>query len=119
MPRIISIHEYVLRDEVDAAAFEAALREARERGLFQLPGLERFHFLRGIRGDRRGRYAAVWVYESRDAWEALWGPVDAPATKADYPETWKVWEDEVLAPFLAGDPDRITFTSYQELTDGR
>lgn len=115
MPRIISIHEYVLRPGADEGAFEDAFRAARERGLFQLPGLEECLLLRGIRGSRRGRYAAVWVYESREAWEALWGPVDRPTTKADYPESWKVWEDEVLAPFLVEDPDRITFTSYEEV----
>jgi len=26
-----------------------------------------------------------------------------------------VWEDEILAPFLARPPDTIRFTSYEEL----
>jgi hypothetical protein len=37
-----------------------------------------------------------------------------PINKADYPENWKVWENEVLTPFLDQDPDKIKFTSYQE-----
>jgi len=26
-----------------------------------------------------------------------------------------VWENEILAPFLTGDPDTIRFTSYEDL----
>ena len=115
MPEVISVHEYVLKPEADPAAFEAAIQAARERGLLRLPGLVDYHFLRGIRGTRRDQYTAIWIYESRAAWEALWGPVDAPRSKEDYPESWKIWEDEVLAPFLDQDPDKISYTSYEVL----
>ena len=30
------------------------------------------------------------------------------------PDNWKVWEREILAPFLAEDPDAIRFTTYEE-----
>jgi len=30
-------------------------------------------------------------------------------------KAWTVWENEILAPFLAGHPDTIRFTSYEEL----
>ncbi len=113
--KIISIHEYVLKPSVNPYRFEGALRKARESGLLDLPGLERFYFLKGIRGHRCGGYTAVWVYASKPAWEALWGPEGSPKTKEDYPENWKIWEDQVIAPFLAQDPDKITFTSYQEI----
>jgi heme-degrading monooxygenase HmoA len=113
MPAIISVHEYALKREVDAEAFEDAVHKAQERGLFQLPGLLRYHFLRGIKGDRCDRYAAVWVYESREAWESLWGPAEEPHPKDEYPEKWKVWEDEFLTRFLSEDPDTITYTSYE------
>ena len=113
MGRVISVHEYVLRDGVTRAQFERAVREAEERNLFDLPGLETYHFVEGIRGVREGRYAAIWIYESKAAWEALWGSEGDPIDKAAYPERWRVWEDEVLAPLLVDDPDRIDFTSYE------
>ncbi len=82
--------------------------------MLRLPGLVRHHFVKGIRGSRRGGYAAIWVYESKEAWEKLWGPVGQPREKQDYPESWKVWEDEVLAPFLSEEPDEIEYTAYEE-----
>jgi hypothetical protein len=114
MARITSIHEYHLKPGAEAEQFERAIREARRRRLLKLPGLVEHHFLRRIRGTRGGEYAAVWVYESQAAWEKLWGPVDCLRPKHDYPENWKIWEDEVLAPFLDRDPDRIRFTAYEE-----
>ena len=70
---IISIHNYELAPGVTADDFEAAITEAESRGLFSLPGLESYEFLRGIKGDRIDEYTAIWRYESRAAWEALWG----------------------------------------------
>jgi hypothetical protein len=113
--RIISIHEYELKAGVDARRFEAALRDAEARGLFRLPGLVAHHLVKGAKGARRGAYAAVWIYESREAWERLWGTPERPRRPEDYPATWKAWEGEVLAPFLAQDPDAIRFTSYEEV----
>ena len=115
MARIISIHEYELRPDVDTARFERSLRDADARGLLRLPGLLEHHFVKGARGVRRGAYAAVWVYESREAWEHLWGRAEHPRRPEEYPKTWKTWEQEVLAPFLTGDPDAIRFTAYEEL----
>ncbi|KPK82449.1 MAG: hypothetical protein AMS25_02405 [Gemmatimonas sp. SM23_52] len=115
MAKIVSIHEYHLKPGVETEQFEQALREASQRGLFELPGLVKHRFLKGIRGSRRGEYAALWVYESRAAWERLWGPVYRPRPKHDYPDNWRIWEDEVLAAFLDRDPDRIRFTAYEEL----
>jgi len=73
MARVISIHEYDLKPGVDLAAFERAIRDAERRGLFGLAGLVEHHFLRGIKGARRDAYSAVWVFESREVWEKLWG----------------------------------------------
>lgn len=115
MPRVISVHQYELKDEVEPARFEEALREVRGAGLVDLPGLETFYFGRGIRGARTDRYAAIWIYESRQAWKNLWGTPESPVSAEDYPDSWKRWEQEVLDPFLAGDPDRITYTSYETL----
>jgi hypothetical protein len=43
------------------------------------------------------------------------GPVEAPRPPAQYPESWRLWENSVLAPFLSQDPDTIRFTSYEEV----
>jgi hypothetical protein len=114
MTRIISIHEYALKPGIDAAAFERALRAAEGRGLFDLPGLLDYRFVRGIKGRRRNGYATIWVYESREAWGRLWGSPDQPRQPADYPARWQAWENEILAPLLAEAPDAIAFTAYEE-----
>lgn len=115
MPRVISIHEYELKPNVSEESFEQAVLRAAKSGLLRLPGLVDFFLVKGVRGVRRGRYAAVWVYESKEAWERLWGAEDQPIGPPNYPENWRVWEHEVLAPFLDRDPDRITYTAYEEL----
>ena len=115
LPKVVSVHEYELKSGVSDAAFERALGAAEQRGLFDLPGLIGHHFLKGLKGARQGAYAAIWIFESRDAWERLWGTVEEPRPRADYPSSWKIWETEVLAPLLAQDPDTIRFTSYREL----
>jgi hypothetical protein len=114
MTRIISIHEYALKPGIDAAGFERAVRSAEARKLFDLPGLVEYRFVRGIKGRRRNGHAAIWVYESREAWERLWGSPDQPRGPADYPAAWQVWENEILAPLLAEAPDAIAFTAYEE-----
>jgi hypothetical protein len=113
--KVISVHEYELRAGVADADFERALRDAEQRRLFDLPGLVGHHFVKGLKGARRGGYAAIWIYESRQAWEQLWGTPHAPRPAADYPEKWKIWENVILAPLLAQDPDTIRFTSYLEV----
>jgi hypothetical protein len=118
MSKVMSVHEYVLLPGIDERRFEQSIRQARERGLLRLPGLLEHHFLKGIKGSRNGCYAAIWIYESREAWERLWGTPDHPRRRQDYPENWKIWEEEVLAPFLSLDPDRIVFTAYEELPYG-
>jgi hypothetical protein len=115
MARVISIHEYELKPGVAAGDFERAVRDAERQRLFDLPGLREHHFLRGMKGARRGCYTAVWIYDSRAAWEALWGPSDAPRPPAEYPQSWKIWENTILAPLLAQNPDTTRFTSYEEL----
>ena len=115
MPKVISVHEYVLKQHIDENEFEQAIQHAKTRGLFDLPGMKEYYFLKGIRGTRKNRYTAIWVYESEKAWAAIWGPVGKPVSKDEYPETWKIWEDEILAPLLTEDPDKISFTSYRVL----
>lgn len=113
--RIISVHEYVLAPGVSEADFLASVRTAEERRLLDLPGLLGHHFVKGLKGARKNELAGIWVYESRAAWEQLWGPPDAPKPKEEYPEAWRQFEDEVLAPLLVGEPDAIDYTTYEEL----
>ena len=115
MAKIISIHEYVLKPGADSRQFEKAIQEAEERGLFELPGLAEYHFVKGIKGLRSGSYTAIWIYENREAWERIWGTVEHPVRKEDYPENWKIWEEEILMPFIDREPDKIKFTAYEEL----
>ena len=115
MGRVISVHEYTLKPGVDESSFERAIQQAEAKGLLQLPGLVEHHFVKGIRGVRRGHYAAVWIYSSLDAWEALWGAIDEPISAEQYPENWQEWEDQVLNRYLDGEPDRIIFTAYEEI----
>jgi heme-degrading monooxygenase HmoA len=116
MGRIISIHEYELKPGIAPEQFERLLGDAEARGLLQLPGLIAHHFVKGAKGARRGAYAAVWIYESREAWERLWGTAEQPRPPEEYPDAWKIWERECLAPFLADHPDAVRFTAYEELT---
>jgi len=113
MKKIISIHEYELKSGVTGKEFEGAFKTAEQEGLFNLPGLVNFYFLKGIKGKRRGHYAAVWVYRDRQAWEQLWGPVEKPVGKENYPVNWQRWENDILVNFIEGDPDKIFYTSYE------
>lgn len=115
MPRVISVHEYILKPDADEKHFEQSVQRARDDEVLHLPGLVDYYLVKGIKGPRRGCYATIWVYESREAWERLWGHPDSPRPRQDYPDNWKTWEEQVLAPFLAQDPDTIRFTSYQEI----
>jgi hypothetical protein len=114
MNRVISIHEYRLRNNVSGEQFEATVEKARKLDLFNLPGLIDYHFLKRIRGSRNVKFTAVWIYQNREAWEKLWGEADSPIEKNSYPENWKRWENEFLAPLLTQDPDRIDYIAYVE-----
>jgi hypothetical protein len=115
MGRMISIHEYELKVEVAPEVFEHTFKRAAQEGLFELPGLVDHVLLKGIKGSRRNQYTALWMYEDRVAWERLWGPPEDPHGPDSYPERWQTWEREFLKPLLSTDPDRITFTAYEEI----
>jgi hypothetical protein len=59
VPKVISIHEYALKPNVTERQFEQALKEAQARGLLRLPGLTAYHFIKGVKGIRRGEYSAI------------------------------------------------------------
>lgn len=112
---IISVHEYTLKPDTDQEKFEETITDAKSRGLFDLSGMKEYHFLKGIRGTRKNKYTAIWIYENEEAWFGIWGPEGNAVSKVSYPNSWKIWEDEILAPYLAEDPDTINFTSYRKL----
>lgn len=115
---ITSIHHYELAESAQPSDFRDAVEAAVRRELFaSIPGLTDYRFVRGIKGDRTGKFAAVWTYESREAWTDVWGPVDEPVPKAEYPDEWLVWEDELLEPILADDPDDVEYTSYEVVAE--
>lgn len=111
---VVSVHHYELAESTTESEFHETVAEAISRGLFdEIPGLVDYRIGRGIKGDRTGKFAAVWIYENHEAWADLWGPVDDPVPKAEYPDDWLTWEDELLDPLLAEDPDKIEYTSYE------
>ena len=118
MARIVSIHEYELKPGIDAGTFERAIRAAEARGLLDLPGLVSHHFVKGIKGVRMGKYAAIWIYESRDAWQRIWGSQERPSGFHEYPKNWQISEKEILTSFLTRLPDKVGFTAYEELEGG-
>ena len=117
MPDVISVHKYKLKEDVPLEAFLQVIAQAEDKNLFQIPGLMGYHFLMGIKGERIGCPAAIWVYESRETWESLWGTVERPNQPQAYPEKWQQWE-ALLEPLLMDHPDEISFTSYEVLTSG-
>lgn len=111
---IASIHRYKLARSADPSDFHDAVNEATRRELFEtIPGLVNYQIMRGIKGERTEEFAAVWMYKSREAWRDVWGPVENPVPKEEYPKEWLIWENELLEPILAEDPDEIEYTSYE------
>ena len=55
----------------------------------------------------------MWTHETRETWEAPWGPVDDPVSKTDHPASWQVLEDELPGAVLVGYPDEIEYPSYE------
>lgn len=115
---MISVHEYELAPGTTREDFVEVVRTAEARGLFDIEGLRDHEFLLGVRGAGKGELAALWRWESRQAWEEVWGPVGDPKPPAEYPERWREWE-ALLGPLLSDDPDEIRFTSYRRLDAGR
>lgn len=111
---ITSIHHYELAESAEPSDFFEAVSAAMDRELFEnIPGLVDYQIGHGIRGGRTEKFVAVWMYEDLEAWTDVWGPVGDPVPKSEYPDEWLIWEDELLEPILAENPDEIEFTSYE------
>ncbi|MFP3855075.1 MAG: hypothetical protein ACLFWD_12365 [Anaerolineales bacterium] len=109
---MFSLHYYRLKEGVSRQSLAAAFAQAKEEGLFELPGLQEAYLLWGRKGREADQPAALWVYESYGAWEALWGPPEDPIGQDEYPSRWVRWERELLEPLLVGDPDKVPLTSF-------
>lgn len=103
---VYSIHEHELNPAADPQAYEAAVQEAIAR--LRVPGLLAAQHLKGFKGERDGRYAVLWIFESAEAIRRNFGTPDAPI----WPPDWLHYENEVLAPFLDRHPDTVDFTDY-------
>jgi hypothetical protein len=115
---ITSVHHYKLAESAKPADFHDAVETAVSRELFEnVPGLVDYQLCHGIKGERTGEFAAIWTYESVEAWTDVWGPVDDPVPKSEYPDEWLTWEDDLLEPILADDPDEIEYTTYEVVAE--
>jgi hypothetical protein len=115
MPRVVALHELDLKPGVDRKAFEAVVRrEIADLGQ-HMPGLVERRFLIGCRAARKGEYAMLWVFESLEALEGLFGSEAEPRPGPDA----FVRYEAAIGPFLAAPrPDLIRYTDYLEI-DGR
>lgn len=110
--RIFAIHEYELRKGVDAEEFEDVLKDALTSNELDLLGLESRHFLKGYKSERKGEYAVLWIFESQEALESLFGTEYEPKQG---PQNFVSFERNLLARYLDRPPHMIMYTDYWEL----
>ena len=72
MARVYGIHKLALRPGVQAADFERFVREELNPGM-QILGEQGnwVHVLKGVRGDREGRYIALFEFESEERFNSI------------------------------------------------
>lgn len=109
MGKVIAFHEHELKPGVDAKIYEQKVSEAIKK--LQVPGLLEVYHLKGFKGERSGKYAVLWTFESEEAIVKNFGTPDDPK----WPKDWLYYENEVLAPFLDRHPDKINFTDHHVL----
>ena len=110
--RIFGIHEYELREGRDNRHFESVMKSALMSPKLDIPGLESRHFLKGYKAQRKGSYAALWIFKSQEALEELFGTEGNPKRG---PPNFMNFEDIVLNKFLDRPANKILFTDYWEL----
>jgi heme-degrading monooxygenase HmoA len=76
--RIFAIHEYELRGNIDDEEFESVLKSTLLSPELDMPGPESRHLLKGYKGEREGKYLVLWIFESQEALEELFGTQDRP-----------------------------------------
>ncbi len=68
MAKVFSIHMLALKQEVQEEAFERFVREEWNPNFVPPPSFTGY-LLKGVKGDRQGRYLWIWEFESVDAGE--------------------------------------------------
>ena len=112
MPRVVAVHELELRRDADRAEFERVVRREIAGLGRHMPGLVERRFLIGYKAARKGEYAMLWVFETADALEALFGTESDPRPG---PEAFRRYE-AAIGPYLAAPrPDLIRYTDYLEI----
>ncbi len=106
---IYAIHEHELKTGTDIAQYERDVAAALAR--MKVPGLLHALHLKGIGGERSGRYGVLWVFENEDALAQNFGGPN----ERKWPPDWLHYENVVLAPYLDRHPDTITYTDYRSL----
>ncbi len=104
---VYALHEHELREGVDETQYELEVSEAIKK--IKIPGLLKAHHLKGFKGERNGRYAVLWVFESEESIAENFGTLEDPK----WPEEWLHYENNVLTKFLDRHPNKINFTDYR------
>jgi hypothetical protein len=81
-----------------------------------MPGLKSRHLLKGYKGERKGKYSVIWIFESQQALEELFGTEEDKPKRG--PANFVRFEDDILSKFLDR-PAKIynRFTDYYELAN--
>lgn len=109
MSRIYAIHEYELKRGVMSNEFESAI--VNKLANLHMTGLVSKHLLRGYKGERKGKYAVLWIFESQEALEKLFGTETRPLPE---PPDFVGYEN-FIAKYIDREPMQITFTDYCEV----
>jgi hypothetical protein len=108
MPKVFGYHEFDLREGADEKEFEEDISKSIAE--IKLPGLIDKFFVKGVRGKRRGKYAVIWVFESLEAIESLWGTEDDPKPG---PDIFLDYEEKVLGPYIDRPAQQIVWSDYE------
>jgi hypothetical protein len=108
---IYAIHEHELKPDADEVAYERDVAAALAQ--MKVPGLLHAHHLKGVRGERSGKYAVLWVFANEAALVENFGPPD----NRKWPADWLHYENVILARYLDRHPDTIDYTDYRPLQE--
>ncbi len=103
---IIAVHEHELKPEANIRLYEKEVAQVLES--LAIPGLLKAYHLKGFKGERKNRYAIIWIFENKDVLVQNFGTPE----NRKLPKDWFYYENEVLAKYLDRHPDTIDFTDY-------
>lgn len=109
MPKGVSVHEMQLEPTVDRAAFERHIVEEFAPALREIGGTARL--LKGLRGDREGKYLLLMEYDDVGAFERYW-PDQKPSAEF---EQWRKAHAAMMDKLFTAYYSRALFTDYSEV----